>query len=226
MRLVILNTFLTLVDDDAEATCMARTASGRCRRHSAPATFTYPVRAVCNEPVVCISQKKRKQQKKKELRAQRTTAAAAAAADDDAVLMEAIERAKKERQLHGGENVGSGDAEPVRLRCKQARGRSNLRVQQPPGTRMRFHFRGPGDVRPPNAIFVLKENYGEIGFAYDPSLCTTGLRRMLIHINGRSWNDDYVVTTLEGQIVPVASTLGEEKVMSGTRFRLSSPVRT
>ena len=91
---------------------------------------------------------------------------------------------------------------------------------------MRLHFCGPEDARPPNAIFVLKENFGEIGFAYDPCLCTTALRQKLIELNGKNWDGDYIVTTLEGQVVPVASTLADEKVMPGACFRLCRPVHT
>ena len=67
--------------------------------------------------------------------------------------------------------------------------------------RIRFHFFGPDEERPPEAIFVLKESYGEIGFAHDPRLCTTALRKLLIDINDKDWEDDYVVTTMEGQRV-------------------------
>ena len=130
--------------------------------------------------------------------------------------MEFIKKAEEERLLHGEIN-GAEDSENQRLSLEQKRG--------PPqaGAKFRLHFLGPSEEPPTDAVFVLREDYGLIGFAHDPGLCTTALRRLLIEINGKDWGDDYVVTTMEGQYVPIGSTLGEQHVTPGTCLRLTRP---
>ena len=74
-----------------------------------------------------------------------------------------------------------------------------------------------------NAIFLLQENVNaEIGVVYDPNWSTTELRERLLGINGCEQNDGaFVVTTIEGRLVPAGSTIGEQNVMPGARLRLA-----
>ena len=214
MRLIIWNTFFTLVADDLDDVTQ-ESCPPRPRRHSAPPTLTYaePERAVFQ------SKQYKHRRRRKEARARRAKDAAESAAADELVLMESIRQAEEERQLLGEytNEPDDDDEKPQRRRGRQ------MRARRQDGVRLRFHFFAPDEERPPDAIFVLKEGYGEIGFAHDPSHCTTALRRLLIDINGRDWDDDDAVTTMEGQHVAIDSTLGEQNVMPGARLRLSRP---
>ena len=212
MRFIIWNTFFTLVADDVDDVTQ-ESCPPRPRRHSAPPTLTYaePERAVFQ------SKQHKHRRRRKEARARRTKDAADSAAADELVLMESIKQAEEERLLLG-EHTNEPDDDDGKPRRRKVR---RERVKRKSGVRLRFRFRAPDEERPPDAIFVLKESYGEIGFTHDPSLCTTALRRLLIDINDRDWGDDYEVTTMEGQHVAIDSTLGEQNVMPGARLRLS-----
>ena len=217
MRLIIWKTFYTLVanDEGVEETCTPRCAS--FRRHSAPPAVTYRERVVSSEPVAGASKAQRKRQKKKEARARRAKLAADTAAADELVLMESIDKAEEERLLLGTENEPDDDVGKPRRRARNR----GVRRRRLSGTKLRFHFVRPVEERPPEAIFVISDKYGEFGFARDPLLCTTALRKLLIDLDEKDWADDYVVTTTEGDCVNTGSTLGEQHVMPGARLRLS-----
>ena len=82
-------------------------------------------------------------------------------------------------------------------------------------------FHGPDEERPSNAIFLIREDANaEIGVVYDPDWSTTELRDCLLRIDGFEEDDDAVVTTVEGQLIRAGSTLGEQNVMPGARYKL------
>ena len=70
---------------------------------------------------------------------------------------------------------------------------------------------------------MLREDYGEIGFEFDPRFSTTTLRCLLLGINNKDCEDGFAVATTDGRFIPVGSTLGEQGVMPGARMRLASP---
>ena len=213
MHFEIVKTFLTLVADDDEE----GGASDNLRCHSAPPACRFADRKVS------MSRKQSERQKKKAARARKSKLAKAADAADYALLTEHAAKAEEEERLFNEEgtqqyqqNVATAARrDELRKRVQAKRCAEN----RSPETRLHFH--GPNDPRPPGKIFVVIDNYGEIGFAHDPNFSTTELQRLLINLNHKKWNDGYVVTTLEGQFVPIGTTLGAQGVMPGARLRLT-----
>jgi hypothetical protein len=89
--------------------------------------------------------------------------------------------------------------------------------------RMRPNIHEPSDPRPANAVFLLREGFGDIGIAFDPMFSTTTLRSYLLGINDYDWDDGFVVACGDNY-VPMGSTLGEQSIAPGARLRLVRPV--
>ena len=215
MRFVVCRTFLQLVADDEylDPPCS--------RAHSAPAALHH---ADPQRPVRTDAASKPRRKKTA------TAAATADAEDSDDVFEEYRAIVAREAALLPPEPVEQpAEASTRPRRRRRSRGDVSLGATARGGAsvdelqiRIRPHFQGANDPRPVNAIFLMREGYGEIGFDHDPSFSTTTLRAYLLGINNKEWDDGYVVA-YEGRSIQIGSTLCEQSIAPGAHLRLVRP---
>ena len=221
MRFVVHRTFLTLVNDDGDFPELHNV-----RSRSAPATLHYTDRKA--ERVV-DGRAARPKPRKKHAKGGRDRSTADNA-EDSQVFEEYAAIVAQEVALLPLKTPEQPPASTMPQRGRDRRGDvshgatvSGRASAAEPQIRIHLGFHDAAEPRPANAIFVLRDGHGEIGFDHDPHFSTSTLRCLLLGINNKEWDDGFVVTTSEGRFIPIGSTLSEQGVMPGARLRLQRP---
>ena len=216
MRLVVCRTFLTLVTDaSADPPCP--------RARSAPASLHHTDSHRPLEGDVGASPAAPMPRRKKSAKGSST----ADAEDSDVVFEEYAAIVAEEVARLPAETPEQPTTPRRGRRCRRdvshgAMARGGHASVHEPQIRIHLTFEEPDAPRPTNAIFVVRDGFGDIGFQFDSGFSTTTLRAILMGINNHSWDDGFVVA-MEGRCIPIGSTLGEQGIMPGARLRLVRP---
>jgi hypothetical protein len=116
--------------------------------------------------------------------------------------------------------AAAGLAEGTVSRKASARTRASRKAPQ---IRFEWGFDEAAGPRPMDAVFLHRGNHDDVGLPHDPDISTTMLRCLLLALNDQACDDTLEVVTMEGQVVPTNSTLGEQGVMPGARLQLAHP---
>ena len=215
MRLVVRRTFLTLVTDESpDPPCS--------RSRSAPASLHHTDSHRPLEGDAAASPAAPKPRRKKPAKGSSTADAEDADVFEEYAAIVAEEVARLPPETPEQPPEGTTPRRGRRRRGDVTHGAMGHASVDEPQVRIHLNFHEPDDPRPANAIFVLREGYGEIGFDFDPTFSTTTLRSVLLGINNHSWDDGFVVAC-EGRFVPIGSTLGEQGIAPGAQLRLVRP---
>ena len=222
MRLVVLRTFLTLVNDESPE-------PNHSRARSAPADLHYeeppPPSTGDGGAAAAVPAKPRKKKK------QAKRGSAIDEDPDELVFEEYAPIVAQERAQLPSEFVARPAQVGTNLR-RRGRGRGGKAETtmtcardffEHAHIRLRLNVHEPSEPRPANAIFLLREGLGDIGIEYNAQFSTTTLRAWLLGINGYEWDDGFVVESGNNGYVPIGSTIGEQGIAPGAQLRLVRP---